>query len=72
MEPAVLGRMCSDTGGNRRLQNMEPAVLGRMCSDTGGDRRLQNMEPAVLGRMCAGGDYAETVNICLQTYSTGV
>jgi hypothetical protein len=41
-------------------------------ADTGGDRRLQNMEPAVLGRMCVGGDYDETVNICLQTYSTGV
>jgi hypothetical protein len=41
----------SDTGGDRRLQNMEPAVLGRMRSDTGGDRRLQNMEQVVLGRM---------------------
>jgi hypothetical protein len=30
MEPAVLGRMRSDTGGDRRLQNMEQVVLGRM------------------------------------------
>jgi hypothetical protein len=43
----------SNTGGDRRLQNME---------NTGGDRRLQNMEPAVLGRRCAGGDYYETVD----------
>jgi hypothetical protein len=35
MEPAVLGRMRSDNGGDRRLQKMEPAVLGRMCA--GGD-----------------------------------
>jgi hypothetical protein len=55
----------SNTGGDRRLQNMENTGGDRRLQNmenTGGDRRLQNMEPAVLGRMCAGGDNYETVN----------